>query len=315
MIKKSKDRTSSGFAGLNKNRVDAVLGLGDKGNDSTTILLDSISLRKSQPRKHFSAEGMQELEASIRQDGILQPLLVRPIKRNKYELVAGERRYRAAQKIGLTEVPVFVKEMTDKQASKFALTENLQREDLNPVEETEAILDLLAIETGGDRQTVITTLNKRARNLRGGGGSNDADNVARSNQIAIIEEFFIHLGKYDIETFRTHRLPLLNLPEHILAVLQKGDIAYTKAKLIAKIKDEQIQKEILAEAVKESLSLTQIKAKIKSLEPTTKKETLFDRFDLTCKKMRKKKQLLQEPKKQKKLESLLNQIDKLLEDS
>ena len=296
------------------NNVDAVLYGDYNDNNATVILLDNISLPKSQPRKYFSDAAMKELEVSIRKDGILQPLLVRPLENGKYELVAGERRYRAAKEIGLTEVPIFSKQMTEKEANKFALTENLQREDLNPVEETEAILDLLAIEVDGNRQDVISLLNTRARKMRGGKVNSDADNDVRTRKIQIIEDFFQHLGKYNAEAFRTHRLPLLNLPSHILEVLKKGDIAYTKAKLIAKIQDLEIQKQILKEAIDQSLTLTQIKAKIKSLKPSEEQDSLLDRFNIAYKKVCKKKQLWQEQKKQKKLESLLKQLEKLLED-
>ena len=87
---------------------------------------------------------MQALVQSVKTDGILQPLLVRPLGEEKYELVAGERRYRAAKEVGLTEVPVIIGDLTQQQALRVALVENLQREDLNPVEETEGILQLLS---------------------------------------------------------------------------------------------------------------------------------------------------------------------------
>src|SRR4028119_1447849 len=87
---------------------------------------------------------MRVLVESVKKDGVLQPILVRPVG-GKYELVAGERRYRAAQSAGLTDIPAVVREMSDSEAVRFALTENLQREDLNPVEETEGILELLAV--------------------------------------------------------------------------------------------------------------------------------------------------------------------------
>lgn len=88
-----------------------------------------------QPRKQFDEEALAELAASIAQHGVLQPLLVRPIAGGSYQLVAGERRWRASRLAGLTEVPVVIREMNDQQAAELALIENLQREDLNPMEE------------------------------------------------------------------------------------------------------------------------------------------------------------------------------------
>lgn len=106
--------------------------------------LDQIILPPSQPRRYFDPEALKQLTESIKQHGILQPLLVRPVADGKHELVAGERRYRAATELALTEVPVVIRELDDNAAFQLALVENLLREDLNPVEETEAILQLLA---------------------------------------------------------------------------------------------------------------------------------------------------------------------------
>jgi ParB family chromosome partitioning protein len=93
---------------------------------------------------------MQELVESVQQHGVLQPLLVRSRSDDQYELVAGERRYRAAKEVQLAEVPVVIRELSDEEAMQLSLIENLCREDLNPVEETEGILQLLALRLGSD---------------------------------------------------------------------------------------------------------------------------------------------------------------------
>jgi ParB family transcriptional regulator, chromosome partitioning protein len=119
---------------------------GIKNADSSqTIPLDQIHLPPTQPRRYFDSEALKQLTESIKQHGILQPLLVRLIGGDKHELVAGERRYRAAKEIGLKEVPVVIRELDDNAAFQLALIENLLREDLNPVDETEGILQLLAL--------------------------------------------------------------------------------------------------------------------------------------------------------------------------
>ncbi|MBD2563823.1 MULTISPECIES: ParB/RepB/Spo0J family partition protein [Nostoc] len=110
--------------------------------------LEQISLPPNQPRRYFDSEALKQLTESIKQHGILQPLLVRPLDGEKHELVAGERRYRAALSIGLKVVPVVIRELDDNAAFQFALIENLLREDLNPVEETEGILQLLSLKLG-----------------------------------------------------------------------------------------------------------------------------------------------------------------------
>lgn len=117
-------------------------------NSQMSIPLDQIILPPNQPRRYFDSEALRQLTESIKQHGILQPLLVRLVDEGKHELVAGERRYRAATEIGLKEVPVVIRELDDNAAFQLALIENLLREDLNPVEETEGILQLLALKLG-----------------------------------------------------------------------------------------------------------------------------------------------------------------------
>ncbi|NJO93315.1 MAG: ParB/RepB/Spo0J family partition protein [Hydrococcus sp. RM1_1_31] len=112
---------------------------------ASLVSIKEIHLPQQQPRRYFDEQALQELTSSIEQHGILQPLLVRPLPSGGYELIAGERRYRAATESGLTEVPVIVRELNDSEALQIALIENLQREDLNPVEETEGILQLLSV--------------------------------------------------------------------------------------------------------------------------------------------------------------------------
>ncbi len=102
-----------------------------------TLKISDIEPNRAQPRKHFKEEALRELADSIAQNGVIQPLLVRPISDGGYQLIAGERRWRASRLAGLTEVPVVIKEMTDEKAMELALIENLQREDLNPIEEAE----------------------------------------------------------------------------------------------------------------------------------------------------------------------------------
>ncbi len=106
---------------------------------SATLKLNEIEPNKEQPRKTFDEKALAELASSIEKNGVLQPLLVRPMADGSYQLVAGERRWRASRMAGLTEVPVVIKEMSDEQAMEIALIENLQREDLNPIEEAEGL--------------------------------------------------------------------------------------------------------------------------------------------------------------------------------
>ncbi len=110
---------------------------------SDTVAVEKIVPNPHQPRTEFNADAMKELVASIRHKGVLQPLLVRP-RGDKYEIVAGERRWRAAQQAGLQEVPVVIRKMTEQEALEIALIENLQRENLSAIEEAEGISRLMA---------------------------------------------------------------------------------------------------------------------------------------------------------------------------
>lgn len=136
---------------------------------ATTLPLEKIVPNPSQPRRHFSKEALEELAASIRSQGIIQPLLVRPRQgTDRYEIVAGERRWRAAGLAGLTSVPVFVRSISDEDVMLAALIENLQREDLNPIEEALALQALreqcnltqeeMATRLGKSRSAIANTL-------------------------------------------------------------------------------------------------------------------------------------------------------------
>lgn len=123
--------------GLGKG-LDAIFmenGSGDSENRAITLRISDIEPNKSQPRSDFDEESLTELAESISRHGILQPLLVRPLKNGRYQIVAGERRWRASRMAGISEVPAIVRELDDAGVMELALIENLQREDLSPVEE------------------------------------------------------------------------------------------------------------------------------------------------------------------------------------
>ena len=111
----------------------------EDASPGATLPVGELSPNHDQPRRSFDDESLAELAASIREHGVLQPLLVRPISGGGYQIVAGERRYRAARMAGLSEVPVIIRTLSDEQTALLALIENLQREDLSPFEEAEGI--------------------------------------------------------------------------------------------------------------------------------------------------------------------------------
>ncbi|MCX7273576.1 MAG: ParB/RepB/Spo0J family partition protein [Burkholderiales bacterium] len=113
------------------------------GGPVAALPLTSLQAGRYQPRTRMDESALQELAASIAQHGVMQPILVRPLEADRYEIIAGERRFRAALLAGLTEVPVLVRTVPDEQALAMALIENIQREDLNPLEEAQAIRRLI----------------------------------------------------------------------------------------------------------------------------------------------------------------------------
>ncbi len=281
---------------------------------TNSVSLDRIILPSSQPRRYFDPDKQQQLVESIKREGILQPLLVRPLgsESDHFELVAGERRFRAAQAVGLTEVPVVVREMTDDQARQYALVENLQRLDLNPVEETEGILALLEMKLETSREQVISLLNKMSNVQRG-----ITDNVIRNEEREVIDEVFAAVGRFTPESFRVNRLPLLNLPEDLLETLRAGQIEYTKAKAIAQVKDESSRRQLLSDVIDQGLPLTQIKEQVKALkgsDPTKEppgQEDLRKRMN-SLGKLSKSSNAMDDPQVRQKVNKLVEQLEKLL---
>ena len=125
--------------------LSSLLGDTKKKVETNKVPIKDISRNKFQPRKHFSKENLEELTNSIREQGVIQPIVVRPDKANidKYEIIAGERRWLASQNAGLHEVPVVILDVDDAKSLEFAIVENVQRQDLNPIEEAQGYQRLL----------------------------------------------------------------------------------------------------------------------------------------------------------------------------
>lgn len=128
-------------------------------NELQTLPVEFLQRGRYQPRKDIDPDKLQDLANSIKAQGIVQPLVVRKIAENRYEIVAGERRWRAAQLVGLAEIPVVIREIDDRAAMAIALIENIQREDLNPLEEADALRRLLD-EFGMTHQQVADAVGK-----------------------------------------------------------------------------------------------------------------------------------------------------------
>lgn len=294
----------------------------------STLAIQDIQLPGSQPRRYFEPQALAQLTDSIRQQGVLQPIVVRPRSSGGYELVAGERRLRAATAAGLSEIPAVVRELDDAAARQIALLENLQREDLNGFEETEAIVDLLALHLNQSSESIPALLRqlfnatiRAARQLKSDEG--DADNNVIINAdfqhvpdlagLKIkVEEVFQHLSSMSWESFVTNRLPLLNLSPDIQQVLREGKIAYTKAKTIANVKNEKQRSQLLADAIAHDWSLSEIKARIATTQ-TKENLPIQKQIDATYRQI-KKARIWENPQKQTRLEALLKELSSLLDE-
>ena len=209
---------------------------GTPSDEVTTIRLSEIEPNRNQPRKDFDEAALASLADSIRQHGLIQPLIVRPMANGSYQIIAGERRWRASRMLGLAEVPVVIREMDDQQVMEVALIENLQREDLNQIEEARGYRQLM-------EEYHFTQ-----------------DQVANS------------VGKS--RPAIANSLRLLNLPEEVIALLQQGDLSFGQGKAILAFEDPEKMVEIAKLTVKKGLTVRQLEAMAKKEQQQPKQKAI-----------------------------------------
>ena len=191
------------------------------------VPLSLIDANPAQPRTSMRAEALDQLARSIEESGVVQPILLRPVG-GRYQFIAGERRFRAAQKLGLATIPAVVRTIADDRVLEFALVENIQREELTPIEEAQALRRLqdelgltqeaLATKVGKDRATVANTMR------------------------------------------------LLRLPAEVREELQKGTLSAGHARALLGVDDTAAVKEIAAHAIRAGLSVRQVEARVQALK-------------------------------------------------
>ena len=278
-------------------------------SSSQWVAPDEIQLPRIQPRRFFDEAKLAQLVQSVAEYGILEPLLVRPLESGQYELVAGERRLRAAKAAGLPTVPIVVYPLDERQAVQVALMENLQREDLNPIEETEAVLDLVTISLGLEREEIISVLHQ-AYNAKQRHQPLNQNVLIRLEKI---ETLLSEIGRFNAGTFRSSRLPLLNLPSDVLTAVREGRLEYTKGQAIARIKDTAQRQALLAEAIARPMSLNEIKAKVKHLRPeaAVTPDTLLTRRLSEISKWLQKNPVWRDRQKRDRITQLLDELETL----
>jgi ParB family transcriptional regulator, chromosome partitioning protein len=286
----------------------------------TTRLNPHIIARSPyQPRKYFDQLAQDRLTANIREFGILQNLVVRPVD-DGYELVAGERRLISAIASNLPDVPVAIFELSDRDARRWALAENIQREDLNPIEETFAILNLLAIELDVESIEEVKSILYNLDNSAKKKVTHNVVGNAVDRQEVVERVLAVNTKGMTLQSFVSHRIPLLNLPEEVMEAIVRG-LEYTKAKAIAKVEDEERRADLLRSAVDERMPLSEIKKQIELLKENpdrqepgqSESESLQVRYKRISNKLQ-KSSIWENPKKQKSLEKLLAQIESLMVD-
>lgn len=209
-----------------------------------TLALNRIVVRPGQPRRHFDEEALQALAASLRVQGVLQPILVRPVN-GQYELIAGERRLRAARLAGLTEIPVTVREVADQDVSLLAALENLQRQDLNPLDEVEATITVIARTLQVGESEVIPLLHGQRRK-------------PHAETAQQLETLFEQLGRGSWKSFAANKAGVLKFPQDLLELLRDGRLEYTRASALARIKDEQRRRALTQRTLDEKLGVREI---------------------------------------------------------
>lgn len=188
-------------------------------NSVSSLPIEKVEPRTDQPRSVFDQESLAELAESISQYGLIQPITVRKLPSGYYQIIAGERRWRASRLAGLREVPVRIIEADDRRAMELALVENLQREDLNPIEEAKGYRTLID-EYGMTQEEASQSVGKSRPSI-------------------------------------TNALRLLNLTPPVMAMLEDGDISAGHARALLSIKDEADQLRVATKVVEESLSVRQ----------------------------------------------------------
>jgi len=207
----------------------------DKGQKIFFVQSDLIKPNPFQPRENFDSQGLEELTQSIKEKGILQPLLVRR-KGEAFELIAGERRLRAANSLGIKEIPVIIKDIEDSDSLEISLIENVQRQDLNAIEEARAYQYM--IDKFGVTQEKIGEV----------------------------------LGKSRVSIANTLRL--LKLPQEIQEEIRRGRISYAHGRTLLEINDPNRQRFLLQEIIAHQLSVRELENLVKSQRPRAKRRAM-----------------------------------------
>jgi len=200
----------------------------DNNSEVVYLYLDDIIPNRFQPREIFDDQALKELAVSIKEHGVIQPIIVRKVE-NKYEIIAGERRYKASTMAGLTKIPAIIKNLDDKESSKIALIENLQRKDLSPIEEARTYQKILELEGNMTQEELAATMGKTQSSV-------------------------------------SNKLRLLDLPEEIQDALLKEKISERHARSLLTIEDKNDQIKMMDKVIAEKMTVRELEKEIKVMK-------------------------------------------------
>lgn len=200
----------------------------DSKNDILYIDVNKIDVNPNQPRRNFDEESLKELATSIKQYGVVQPILVKKTSGDRYMIVAGERRYRASRMVNISTIPAIVRDYTDAEVKEIALLENIQRQDLNPIETAKAMRELMDVYSWTQEEL--------------------ADRIGKSRSNV------------------ANTLRLLNLSDDVLKLVEEGKLSAGHARAIVVLEDEDIQLQLATLAVEEKITVRDIEQAVKELQ-------------------------------------------------
>ena len=211
-----------------KKEIKEETAVSDSKNDILYIDVNKIDVNPNQPRRTFDEDALKELATSIKQYGVVQPILVKKTAGDRYMIVAGERRYRASRMVNLSTIPAIVREYTDAEVKEIALLENIQRQDLNPIETAKAMRELMDVYAWTQEEL--------------------ADRIGKSRSNV------------------ANTLRLLNLSEGVLNLVVEGKLSSGHARALVVIEDEDIQLQLANLAVEEKITVRDIEQAVRELQ-------------------------------------------------
>ena len=298
---------------------DGVIPESNQTANYQLIPISQIVTWKNQPRTFIDQEGINQLAETIEIEGFKYPCLVRPLDDNKYQIVAGERRYLAGQLAKKTEIPCLIEKLNDAEALQAALKENLLREDLNPIEVLNSLLRLLSEQLQLCEDDVCKLLYEMKRQWEAhqsekkSSGEIDFPNPTDGHYQTVITLFESY--GYNWYSYVCSQLKLRKLPHDVYQAIATGQIEYSKGLKFKSLKDNELRQSILNEAIEQGWSQKVIAQKIKQIKESNTESTILSpsqQLNYVTRRVNQVKPWKTNPKVWKKIQTRLKGIEDLL---